>query len=73
MTSEISILRLPTVKNRTGLSRSTIYSKIARGEFPQPISLGARAVGWSNLTITEWLEGRVSQPGRILVNKTDTK
>ena len=28
------ILRLPTAKNRTGLSRSTIYLRISEGTFP---------------------------------------
>jgi prophage regulatory protein len=43
---ETSILRLPQVKQRTGLSRSTIYARIKEGRFNAPISLGARAVGW---------------------------
>lgn len=50
-----SILRLPTVKARTGLSRSTIYLRIAEGSFPQPVSLGARAVGWVEAEVNEWL------------------
>ena len=41
-----TILRLPAVKTNTGLSRSTIYLRVAQGEFPQPVSLGGRAVGW---------------------------
>jgi len=41
-----TILRLPTVKDLTGLSRSTIYLRISEGIFPKPVSLGARAVGW---------------------------
>lgn len=41
-----TILRLPTVKAKTGLSRSTIYLRIAQGVFTHPVSLGARAVGW---------------------------
>ena len=41
-----NILRLPAVKTRTGLSRSTIYLLISEGCFPKPVSLGARAVGW---------------------------
>ncbi|QBQ56640.1 helix-turn-helix transcriptional regulator [Nitrosococcus wardiae] len=40
------ILRLPAVKARTGLSRSTIYLHISEGRFPKPVPLGARAVGW---------------------------
>jgi prophage regulatory protein len=53
------ILRLPTVKDRTGLSRSTIYLRISEGSFPKPISLGARAVGWVEFEINEWLEQRI--------------
>jgi prophage regulatory protein len=41
-----TILRLPAVKTSTGLSRSTLYLRIAQGEFPKPVSLGGRAVGW---------------------------
>jgi prophage regulatory protein len=50
-----SILRLPTVKTRTGLSRSTIYLRISKGRFPKPVSLGGRAVGWIESEINDWL------------------
>jgi prophage regulatory protein len=54
-----TILRLPTVKARTGLSRSTIYLRISEGRFPKPISLGGRAVGWVEKEITEWLNQQI--------------
>ena len=54
-----SILRLPAVKNRTGLSRSTIYLRISRNEFPSPISLGGRAVGWVEEDVDKWLAERI--------------
>jgi prophage regulatory protein len=41
-----TILRLPTIKAETGLSRSSIYLRISQGLWPKPVSLGARAVGW---------------------------
>mgnify|MGYP000034610118 len=41
-----TILRLPTVKSESGLSRSTIYSRIAQGLFTKQVSLGPRCVGW---------------------------
>jgi prophage regulatory protein len=50
-----NILRLPAVKSRTGLSRSTIYLRILKGTFPEPISLGDRAVGWLENEIDDWL------------------
>ena len=40
------IQRLPAVKFQSGLSRSTLYLRIAQGLWTKPISLGARAVGW---------------------------
>ena len=40
------ILRLPAVKESTGLSRSTLYLRIANGVFTHPVSLGGRSVGW---------------------------
>lgn len=54
-----AILRLPAVKSRTGLSRSTIYLRIKEGTFPTPISLGARAVGWIDSEIEKWLEKQI--------------
>jgi prophage regulatory protein len=55
------ILRRKQVEARTGLSRSTIYLRIARGEFPAPVSLGARAVGWASDAIDEWIADRIAQ------------
>jgi prophage regulatory protein len=53
------ILRLPVVRTRTGLSKSSIYSLISSGQFPQPISLGARAVGWLQDEVEAWLVQRI--------------
>ncbi len=54
-----SILRLPAVKARTGLSRSTIYLRISECTFPKPVSLGGRAVGWIECEVQQWLEQRI--------------
>ncbi|MCB1943977.1 MAG: AlpA family transcriptional regulator, partial [Candidatus Accumulibacter sp.] len=48
------------VKARTGLSRSTIYLRIADGSFPRPVSLGPRAVGWLESEVDDWLASRVA-------------
>ncbi|WP_448214028.1 helix-turn-helix transcriptional regulator [Colwellia sp. MEBiC06753] len=55
-----TILRLPEVKNLTGLSRSTIYLKMANDDFPKSVRLGARAVGWLSTEIENWLEQQVA-------------
>ena len=60
-----SILRLPQVKARTGLSRSTIYARIAQGSFPKPVPLGgARAVGWVESQIESWIERQIDSANR---------
>jgi len=54
-----NIMRLPAVKARTGLSRSTIYLRISDGLFPKPVALGGRAVGWVEADINEWLDQQI--------------
>lgn len=55
------ILRRKEVEARTGLSRSTIYKRIADGTFPAPIPLGAKSVGWVAGEIDEFLAGCIAQ------------
>jgi prophage regulatory protein len=54
-----TILRLPDVKARTGLSRSTIYLQVSCGSFPRPITLGARAVGWAESDVEDWISRKI--------------
>ncbi|MBV1930489.1 MAG: AlpA family transcriptional regulator [Porticoccaceae bacterium] len=58
---QTTILRLPAVRARTGLSRSTIYARISEGRFPKPISLGGRAVGWIEKEVDSWLEQKIEE------------
>jgi prophage regulatory protein len=50
------ILRLSSVIELTGLSRSSIYSQIAQGSFPRRVSIGLRAFGWREVDIQTWLD-----------------
>lgn len=54
-------LRLPEVRARTGLSRSTIYALIGRDEFPRHVPLGMRCVGWLESEIDAWMVTRVAR------------
>ncbi len=54
-------VRLPEVVARTGLSRSTIYVRLAEGCFPQPVPLGARAVGWIESEVDNWIRERIAE------------
>jgi len=47
------------VLDRTGLSRSTVYLRISKGEFPKPVSLGARAVGWIETEVEDWIAHQI--------------
>lgn len=57
--SEASVLRRRQVERKTGLSRSTIYHRMKEGEFPKPINLGGRSVGWLDSEIDAWLLGQI--------------
>ena len=46
--------RLPEVMTITGLSRSSIYLRMSTNEFPKPIKIGRRAVGWTEDSIITW-------------------
>ena len=46
--------RLPEVITITGLSRSSIYLRMSTNEFPKPIKIGRRAVGWTEDSIITW-------------------
>ena len=63
-----TVLRLPAVKNRTGLSRSTIYLRVSEGIFPAPVSLGGRAVGWIEAEVNDWLTGQIQASRRPNAN-----
>ncbi len=66
----LTILRRKQVEARTGLSRSTIYSKLRHNPkrpadydptFPVPVSIGAKAVGWLEHEIDAWLNAQVKK------------
>ena len=48
------IYRLPEVITITGLSRSSIYLRVSTDEFPKPVKIGRRAVGWPEDSIIAW-------------------
>jgi prophage regulatory protein len=52
------IIRLKEVLDRCGLARSTVYDYVARGLFPKPVPLGARAIGWMEDEISNWIDDR---------------
>jgi prophage regulatory protein len=57
------ILRVPAVKSESGLSRSTLYSRISEGLWTKPVSLGARAVGWPSDEVEAINAARIAGKG----------
>jgi len=53
-------IRLPDVIDATGLSKSTIYVRIAEGTFPKQIPIGPRLVVWVESDIQNWIAEQVS-------------
>lgn len=49
------ILRLKTVLDRTGLTRSTLYRKIADGTFPSQIKISEHGAGWRESAVSRWI------------------
>ncbi len=49
------IIRFDTVRARTGLSRSTIYRKIAEGTFPAQLKISTNGAGWRESDINRWI------------------
>ena len=54
------IYRLNRIREITGLSRSWIYLAMKKGEFPEPIKLGKRAIGWPSNVIKEWIKEKLN-------------
>lgn len=64
MQAELKLLRLPSVLDRSGLSRSETYRRMALGEFPKPVSIGRRAVAWPEHLVSKWIAERIAEGSR---------
>jgi prophage regulatory protein len=49
------ILRIRTVLERTGLSRSTLYRKMREGTFPNQVRISEHCRGWRESAINNWI------------------
>ncbi|PKP98248.1 MAG: DNA-binding protein [Alphaproteobacteria bacterium HGW-Alphaproteobacteria-13] len=55
MSNPDRIIRLKTVLQRTGLSRSTLYRKIADQTFPAQIRISVHGAGWHESAVNRWI------------------
>lgn len=70
-TNQQRILRCRQVLARTGLSRSSLYALIGRGEFPSAVRLSQRSVGWLEHDVAQWIEAR-SRVAPVVARVADT-
>ncbi len=54
------IIRLKTVLSRTGLSRSTMYRKIAEGTYPCQVKISTNGAGWRESAVNRWIADPVA-------------
>ncbi len=59
--NEMRFLRMPDVKRRIGLSKTTIYDMVAAGNFPKQIKLSSNCVGWFEADLRAWMRERMAR------------
>lgn len=65
------VLRIKELTQKTGLARSTVYSKLSvaskhfDASFPKPIRLGASSVGWLESEVDLWIASRAQSRSAV--------
>lgn len=57
----LKLLRFPAIRERTGLSRSTIWRMERNGEFPKHRRISANAVAWVEEEVLIWMRSKVGE------------
>ena len=55
------LIKLKTVIETTGVSRSHIYALAQKGQFPKPVKLTERSSAWVESEVQEWIDTRIAQ------------
>jgi Predicted transcriptional regulator len=54
----LRLLKAPAVLDKIAISRSGMYLLIRQGEFPRPVRLLGRHVGWRSDEVDQWIRSR---------------
>ena len=65
MDANVKLLRIADVSIKTTLAKSTIWLKMAEGNFPKPAKLSPAINVWKESDIDEWIENKFSQPSQL--------
>jgi prophage regulatory protein len=52
------LLRARDVYAKLGVSRSTFYDLLRKGEFPAAVRISLKRVGWSEAAVDGWIQSR---------------
>jgi prophage regulatory protein len=55
----LKLLRFPAVRERTGLSRTTIWRLERHGEFPKHRRISANTVAWVEDEVSSWIQSKI--------------
>lgn len=53
-------MRLPEVMATCGLPMSSLYDAVRRGDFPKPVPLSRKSVGWLASEVQQWMAQRIA-------------
>lgn len=59
MQTQISLLKINTVLERTGLKRSALYALQKEGKFPKGVKLSEKSVAWPSNAVDAWIASRI--------------
>ena len=54
------LLKRPDVEALTGLSRSSVYALMTKGDFPKAVRLGPKSVAWVDGEVRQWIADRIA-------------
>jgi prophage regulatory protein len=57
---ETAFWRCPMVRKQCGLSRSTVWRLMRRGQLPQPVQISDNSVGWVSSEVESWISARIA-------------
>jgi prophage regulatory protein len=57
----LKLLRFPAVRERTGLSRTTIWRLERQGDFPMHRRISANTVAWVEDEVVSWIQSKIGE------------
>lgn len=69
MLKQNKLIRIKSVLEMTGISKSYLYQLVKSGEFPKPVQLikGGKAVAWIESEVQSWVESRIQARNELLM------